>query len=81
MKTDTIPLTDKARLEQSINSLLGILEGIAIDGLINKTEIAFLDEWCKKHRDVQDRHPFNELVPAVLVAIEDGAISARERGP
>lgn len=79
MKTSTISLTDKARLEQSINSLLGILEGIAIDGLINKSEIAFLDEWCKKHRDVQDRHPFNELVPAVLVAIEDGAISASER--
>lgn len=79
MRTGTILLTDKARLEHSINSLLGILEGIAIDGLINKTEIAFLDEWCTKHNDVQHRHPFNELVPAVLVAIEDGAISTIER--
>ena len=72
-------LTGAAGLEKAINSLLGILQGIAIDGLINEAEIAFLADWCKGHSDVQHRHPFNELVPAVLNAIEDEAISESEK--
>ncbi len=72
-------LTSATRLEHSINSLLGLLEGIAIDGLINDAEIAFLADWCQSHSGVQQLHPFNELVPAVLDAIQNGAISAEEK--
>ena len=35
----------RSRLEKSVNSLLGIIEGILIDGEINPSEISFLNMW------------------------------------
>jgi len=37
--------TGRSRLEKSINSLLGIIEGISVDSLINRTEVEFLNLW------------------------------------
>jgi hypothetical protein len=54
-------LTSRSRLEKSINSLLGIIEGIAIDGVINDAERDFLELWLKEHEEVQDRRFENAL--------------------
>lgn len=71
--------TGRARLAKAINSLLGIVEGIAIDGLINGTELDYLDLWLAEHRELRDRHPFNELVPAVMSAMAGRVLSQEER--
>lgn len=71
--------TTRAQLEKSINSLLGIIEGIAIDGAINASENGFLRLWLSEHAELQDRHPFNELVPAVQSAMDDGVLTQEER--
>ncbi|HEY8606407.1 MAG TPA: BRCT domain-containing protein [Noviherbaspirillum sp.] len=72
-------ITTKARLEKSINSLLGIVEGICADAKINPTEIGFLRSWVGEHLAVAGKHPFNELVPVVMRALEDGVLSAEEQ--
>lgn len=71
--------TTRARLDKSINSLLGIIEGIAIDGAINPSEIGFLRLWLDDHQEVQELHPFNELVPVVQAAVADGVLTQDER--
>jgi hypothetical protein len=71
--------TGKARLEKSINTLLGLLEGIAIDGEVNAGEISLLRIWLEDHQDVAHRHPFNELIPAVAGALADGRLDPEER--
>lgn len=71
--------TTRARLEKSINSLIGIVEGIAIDGSINSTELGFLENWLNEHIELKDKHPFNELVPVIKSAIQDGELSEDER--
>ena len=71
--------TGKARVEKSVNSLLGLLEGIAIDGTITSGEIALLRIWLADHQDVAERHPFSELIPVVVEAISDGVLDAEER--
>ncbi|MBO9716207.1 MAG: NAD-dependent DNA ligase, partial [Pseudoxanthomonas sp.] len=71
--------TGKARLDKSINSLLGIIEGIAIDGHINELEISYLGTWLSEHRELKDLHPFNELVPRVAAAMADGVLDEEER--
>lgn len=71
--------TTHSRLEKSINSLLGIIEGISIDGHINPTEKGFLDVWLQEHQELQGRHPYNELMPVVGAAIEDGVLTTDER--
>lgn len=71
--------TGKSRLEKSINTLLGLLEGIAIDGKVTPGEISMLRMWLSDHQDVAHRHPFNELVPTVAAALEDGVLEDSER--
>jgi hypothetical protein len=71
--------TGKSRLDKSINSLLGLLEGIAIDGHVTPGEVGMLRMWLADHLDVANRHPFTELVPAVASAVSDGMLDPEER--
>lgn len=71
--------TSFSRLDKSINSLIGLIEGMAIDGLINKPENGILSAWLSEHEQYKDSHPFNELIPAVNRAICDGVLDEDER--
>lgn len=71
--------TGKSRFEKSINSLLGLLEGIAIDSRITAGEIAILRIWLTDHQDVAARHPYSELIPVVATAVADGVLDSDER--
>lgn len=71
-------LAGKSRLEKSVNSLLGLVEGIAIDRAINRGEIEFLRLWIEEHADVRNSHPYTELLPVVASAIEDGVLTKEE---
>ncbi|MCT8866281.1 BRCT domain-containing protein [Shewanella xiamenensis] len=82
MHSDHLPYymkTTRSRMDKSINSLLGLFEGVAIDGRVNQAEIDFLNLWLAEYRDVQARHPFNELVPVIETVIGTGLLSEDER--
>ncbi|MBP6748814.1 MAG: BRCT domain-containing protein [Xanthomonadaceae bacterium] len=69
----------KATLDKSINSLLGIIEGISIDGSINEAELGFLNIWLESHRCMRERHPFNELIPLLDESLADRVLSSEEK--
>lgn len=71
--------TTKSRLDKSINSLLGIIEGITLDNVIEQKELMFLANWIAEHKDVADQHPYNELIPVVVKASEDGILTEDEK--
>ena len=71
--------TGTARLDKSINSLLGIIQGIAIDGHINDLELSYLEIWLTEHQELKDLHPFNEFLPRVAAAVADGVLDEEER--
>jgi hypothetical protein len=71
--------TGKARLDRSINSLLGIIEGISIDGILNNDEMKFLARWIKDHQEKAERHPYNEILPLLAKSIDDGILDEEER--
>lgn len=71
--------TGKARFEKAVNSLLGLIEGIAIDRRINNSEIQFLSTWLETYRAEAARHPFNELFPVVEAALADGVFTEDEK--
>lgn len=71
--------TGRARLEKSVNSLMGIIEGIAIDAEINDAELSFLDLWLSEHAELRERHPFSELIPVVEAAVADRVLTGKER--
>ncbi len=71
--------TGRSRLDKSINSLLGMIEGILVDSIINKTEVEFLNLWLVEHQELKDRHPYNELLPVVENAITDCVLTSEEK--
>ncbi|MGA0570053.1 BRCT domain-containing protein [Variovorax sp. VNK109] len=72
-------LTARSRVDKAVNSLLGLVEGISIDGQINAREITLLRIWLEDHEELSKRHPFSELVPAVARALQDSVIDKEER--
>jgi hypothetical protein len=76
---DYLKFTYKSRLDKAINTLSGIIEGIAIDTEINSREIEFLKTWIEDHRFVANRHPFNEVVPVINSVLADGFITKEEK--
>lgn len=82
MHMDHLPYymkTTRSRMDKSINSLLGLFEGVAIDGKVNQSEIEFLNLWLAEYKDVQAKHPFNELVPIIEAVLWSGWLSEDER--
>jgi hypothetical protein len=70
--------TSKARMDKAINTLLGILEGITIDSLLNEKETGYLGKWLLEHEEYAQRHPFNELLPVISKSLQDNVLSAEE---
>ena len=66
-------------VEQAFNSLLGILRGMAIDGVINPREIVALQNWATEQSQLERRPPFSDLVYEVRQALADGKITAEEK--
>jgi hypothetical protein len=59
--------------------LIGIVEGIAFDESVNRSEIELLSEWMLFHQPYERLHPFNEFFPLITRALEDGKLDEAER--
>ncbi len=71
--------TCRSRVERSIKSLLGLIEGIVADRVLNRMEFNFLEQWLSDHADFRDRHPYNELIPCVAAVVDAGKLSEDEK--
>ncbi|HKE94536.1 MAG TPA: BRCT domain-containing protein [Povalibacter sp.] len=72
-------LIGRSQLERSINSLLGLIEGITADRILNRMEVNFLEQWLSDHENVCGSHPYNELVPCLAAAVHSGKLSMEEK--
>lgn len=70
--------TKPAELHKAINTLRGIVAGLATDATVDASEIQELTHWCTLHSHLRDRHPFSEILPVVERACEDSIISEDE---
>ena len=71
--------TGPAELHKAVNTLRGIVAGITTDYKISDDEINELSHWCMCHAHLSTKHPFNELIPLISSACEDGAIDESEK--
>lgn len=74
-----LKFSGRSRLDKAINSLVGLIEGIAADGKVMAGEIAFLGLWLQENSDLQGKHPYNELMPVIEEALRDGVLADEER--
>ena len=70
--------TGPAEHHKAINSFLGILEGITIDGVVDRFEAQELRNWYELYRGLIDRHPFSEILPAIDCALDDNVLTYEE---
>ncbi|MBU1058238.1 MAG: BRCT domain-containing protein [Proteobacteria bacterium] len=66
-------------LDKELHTLEGILKGIAIDNKITSAEIQALLGWCDRHQAVSHKSPFNEIIPLIKKAVEDGNVDEEEK--
>lgn len=71
--------TVKSRIDKAINTLLGILHGISADRSINQQEMDLLNNWVDENQGFVDHHPYNELIPKIVLALSDGIFSEGEK--
>lgn len=76
---DYYRFTTKQRLEVAVHSLQGMVQGIVADGKVNDQEVAQLISWVSRHKEFSDRHPFNELIPAIQTIVADGIVDEDEQ--
>jgi NAD-dependent DNA ligase len=76
---DYFKYTVKSRVDKAINTLLGLLQGIAADRTINDQEIKLLTDWVNENNALVDRHPYNELIPKIAQALSDGIFTEGEQ--
>lgn len=70
--------TGPAEHHKAVNSFLGLLEGISIDGVVDEKEFQELKNWYDLYRPFIDRHPFNEILPAIEEALADNILTYDE---
>ena len=70
--------TRKSRLDKSLNTLVGILEGIEIDAEINPQELAYLQGWINEHQLYMSDRDYSDLINLIREAILDGILTKEE---
>lgn len=65
--------------EKAINTLIGILQGIACDQKLRSAEIDLITEWLEEHYDLTKTSPFSELSTMLEVINADGIIDENEQ--
>lgn len=70
--------TGPQRLDKELNSIGGLLRGISIDGTVSTDEIEAVRNWIRRNSEFQNRHPFNEIIPALNAALSDSFLDDEE---
>ncbi|MBE6984871.1 MAG: NAD-dependent DNA ligase [Ruminococcaceae bacterium] len=68
----------REELHKALNTLVGILEGVAADGNVTEAESEEVKNWYDLHRSLLDVHPFNQIFPLIETAFADGHIDIEE---
>ena len=68
-----------AEVDAAINTLTGVIQGLDLDGTIESEEVVGLNDWIELYKPYRDLHPFNELLPMIEQALEDGQVDKHEK--
>ena len=68
----------KEELHKSLNSLVGILSGIVVDGVVSDEESNEVKMWFELHKPLVDIHPFSEILPFIESTLSDNHIDLEE---
>lgn len=70
--------TAPAEIHKAVNSLIGMLNGIKFDEILNESELSEVINWCNLHRKFDKKFPFSEIIPLIDTALEDEILTKDE---
>lgn len=70
--------TGAKRIAKAMNSLEGIVQGLAIDRAVSSKELSALALWLGQHREFIHLHPFTEVFLRVDEILSDGIVDPEE---
>ena len=67
------------RVQKDFNNIVGIIEGVMADGVLQKEEISGILNWILSNKLFEKQKPYAQLIQILVEAIEDGHISEEEK--
>ncbi|MHC4393657.1 MAG: hypothetical protein ACYS22_20365, partial [Planctomycetota bacterium] len=77
--SDAAGIQRRRAVEGQLQRLAGFLQGVAIDGVLKDEECAVLKGWISDNEALLAHPPFEEVVPHLRHALEDGELTEDER--
>lgn len=68
----------KEEMHKALNSLSGILSGVAADGAVSEDESNEIQNWYAIHAHLMNVHPFSEILTALDMAFADTVLDIEE---
>lgn len=65
-------------ITKGIQQLHGVLDGIALDEMINDKEIIYLSNWLEYNKHLRSNYPYDEVSFVLNKIVEDGEINDNE---
>lgn len=69
----------KSNKDKAINTLIGILQGIACDQTLRPSEVDLITDWLDEHFELTQKEPFSQLANLLNEINADGYIDDTER--
>jgi hypothetical protein len=76
---DYLRFHSRSTIDKALNTLMGLVLGVGLDGKINAAEKGLFNAWLNENIQLRDNHPYSELIPLILKSIEDDALDQEER--
>jgi len=70
--------TSPYRVEKAMNTLTGIVQGIAADNTITSQEISLLRQWVAENEEFRNKNPLKELIDRIEEALSDNFLDSEE---
>src|SRR6266516_8134883 len=71
-------LNRRNRTVREVDELIGLCKGIVADGVVNREEALFLQDWLEHNRESRGVWPTSVLYPRIQSMLADGTLDSEE---
>lgn len=71
-------LNRRRRAVREVDELIGLCKGIVADGVVNREEASFLQDWLQHNREARGIWPASVLYPRIQDMLADGTLDSEE---
>ncbi len=71
--------TNYTESTKALQELQGVLNGVICDNVLNDSEILFIEEWLRQHKELKGNYPYDKIYTKIKEVLEDGIITENEK--